>query len=64
MWPLVLAVAVGQGPGPPPAPSWFGGRVYTSSGVHVGLRPALLASSQGPEWAAGATVQVSLKSLP
>lgn len=43
-------------------PPWTGraGRVFTSSAVHVGLRPAAVASNTG-EFGLGATLQITCK---
>jgi hypothetical protein len=53
---LVLALALAA-VSPPSPPNWYGGRIYTSASVHVGMRPAVLVSAE--ELAAGVTVQVS-----
>ena len=44
-----------------PVPTWAGGsgRVYTSSTLHVGIRPAVYITNDGPELAAGATIQIT-----
>jgi hypothetical protein len=46
---------------PEPVPAWIGGsgRVYTSATLHVGVRPAVYVTNDGPELAAGATVQIT-----
>jgi hypothetical protein len=55
MMALMLALAAGAPP-PPSLPVW---RVVDRPGLHVGARPALLYTTDGPELAAGATVQVT-----
>lgn len=52
---LVLALAVSE-PAPPALPVW---RVVDRPGLHVGVRPFALVTNDGPELAAGVTVQVS-----
>jgi hypothetical protein len=44
-----------------PVPAWAtgSGRVYTSATLHVGIRPAVYITNDGPELAAGATVQIT-----
>lgn len=43
-------------------PTWYGGRVFTSETLHVGVRPAVDIGRDGTGWSygAGATVQVTL----
>lgn len=38
---LALLVALSGPPAPPPPPSWYGGRIVTLAGLHVGVRPAV-----------------------
>ncbi len=62
---LALALAAQQPLGswaPSPTvnlPGWYGGRLLTTATLHVGVRPAAYVTSEGPEVAAGVTVQVS-----
>jgi len=67
---LALAMASAQPLGtwaPSPSvsgPSWLGGRVLTTSAIHVGVRPAFFADDEGAaphrlELGAGVTLQVS-----
>jgi hypothetical protein len=53
---LALWLALQAGPARPPEPAPW--RVYTSEGVHVGVRPAMLLTPG--ERAVGLTVQVRL----
>jgi hypothetical protein len=55
MMALMLALAAAS-PAPPSLPVW---RVVDRPGLHIGARPALLVTNDGPETAAGATVQVT-----
>jgi hypothetical protein len=59
-WPLkglALAFAITtQGQSLPP---WYGGRVFTSAALHVGLRPAVLVAPD--ELALGFTMQVTVR---
>lgn len=60
---LAVALALQQpAPTAPVPPSWYGGRIYTSQGLHVGVRPAFDCSSEG-DWAIGLTVQVTVRGL-
>ncbi len=49
----------------PTLPAWFGGRIVTLPGLHVGLRPAFeLNNADGAqEVGLGATLQVTVSSL-
>jgi hypothetical protein len=46
---------------PEPVPAWItgSGRIYTTSTLHVGVRPAVYITNDGPELAAGVTIQVT-----
>lgn len=55
---FALSIAVPVEPAAPVLP-WAGGRVYTSERVHAGLRPALLATNDGPERGIGLTAQIT-----
>lgn len=54
---LVLAMAASTSPAPPAIAPW---RVIDRPDMHLGVRPFVLATSDGPELAAGVTVQLSL----
>ena len=42
------------------APSWFGGRIFTSDTLHVGVRPAaVVEKADGLEVGVGVTLQVT-----
>jgi hypothetical protein len=53
---MALMLALAASAPPPSLPVW---RVVDRPGLHVGARPALLITNDGPELAAGATVQVT-----
>jgi hypothetical protein len=55
---LALSLALSTSPAPQPPAPW---RVYVSTSLHVGVRPAALVSTG--ELAAGVTVQLSAKVL-
>jgi hypothetical protein len=60
----LISVLALQLPGEPPAPltPWLtGGSVYRSATTHVGVRPAVLVTNDGPEWGLALTAQVSTR---
>ena len=57
---VALLVAL-QTPAPPPSSPWFGGRVWTSPSLHVGVRPSFYVDSG--EVAGAITVQLSCNAL-
>jgi hypothetical protein len=66
---LALAFAMQREPEHAPAPSgWVNtGRIVDEPALHVGLRPAAFADPEGDrglEWGLGATLQVTVASLP
>jgi hypothetical protein len=59
-WVLTLAFLLTLSTNPPiggPPPPWFGGRILTSSALHLGVRPAVYVDPQ--EVAVGMTVQLT-----
>jgi hypothetical protein len=44
----------------PPVTLWTTGSLHRSSTLHVGVRPAALATNDGPEWGIGVTAQISV----
>lgn len=56
---LALAFAVSTAPLSPPPLPWAGGRIFTSSALHVGMRPAAMIAPD--ELALGFTVQVTVR---
>ena len=64
---LAIALGLGAPPSSPPLPSWWGGRVITTTGLHLGVRPALYVDDEARggalEIGVGITVQLTT-SLP
>ena len=56
---LVLALAVSD-PQPPTLPVW---RLVDKPNLHVGMRPAVLVTNDGPEIAGVMTIQVTIHIL-
>lgn len=55
---LALLLALRDPLPPAPPPPWYGGRVLSSSTLHIGVRPALDIDKSG-DVAVGVTVQIT-----